>query len=103
MVIVGRDGNIISDFREKGSGFDYSPTSSWSPDGTWVLFRKVRGLVDHGLVGLDHQWERGPFLLELPLQFLALRDEAVVFFLMGGIVGIVVLFLASSMEKCVLT
>jgi len=40
VVIVDRDGNIIRDFREQGSGFDYNRTASWSADGNWVLFRK---------------------------------------------------------------
>jgi len=39
VVIVDRDGNIISDFRERGSEFD-DLTTSWSRDGNWVLFRK---------------------------------------------------------------
>jgi Tol biopolymer transport system component len=43
VVIVDRDGNIISDFREQRSGFDYDPTASWSADGNWVLFRKYFG------------------------------------------------------------
>lgn len=42
---------------------------------------------DHGLVGLDHQRKRGPFLLELFFQFLEFKDEAVVLFLMVEIAG----------------
>jgi Tol biopolymer transport system component len=40
VVIVDRDGNVVSDFREQGDGFDYYKTASWSPDGNLVLFRK---------------------------------------------------------------
>jgi len=49
VVIVDRDGNIVSDFREQGSGFDYEPTASWSADGNWVLFRKYHSIRGGGV------------------------------------------------------
>lgn len=51
VVIVDRDGNVVSDFRERGNGFDYAHTASWSPDGNWVLFRKYYGAPGHKWIG----------------------------------------------------
>jgi len=58
VVIVDRDGNIISDFREQGSGFDYDPTASWSADGNWVLFRKYLGYSRIG-------WKGGVYMVNV--------------------------------------
>ena len=58
VVIVDRDGNVVSDFREQGGGFDYAHTSSWSPDGNWVLFRKYSGAP-------GQKWIGGAYLLNV--------------------------------------
>lgn len=51
VVIVDREGNVVGDFRERQSGFDYNHTASWSPDGNWVLFRKSFGYPRTGWIG----------------------------------------------------